>query len=116
MFASGVGHDRQDVMVGRHAAAAPCRTYRRDWRHGVWRPPDRRGARPKVHSCRLLATGVYGSLVPTHFVAHWQHTEPDDPIRIHEEVADDRTELRKAEEFRDERLVRAYSITDASGK
>jgi hypothetical protein len=37
-----------------------------------------------------------------------------DPVRIFEEVGDDRTELRKVEEFRDGRLVRAGSVTDAA--
>jgi hypothetical protein len=53
-------------------------------------------------------------VVPTHFIIHWHHSAPDDPIRIFEEVDDDRTELRKVEEFRDGRLVRVDSVTDAA--
>jgi Domain of unknown function (DUF6881) len=56
----------------------------------------------------------YRSCVPSHFVAHWNHIAPDDPIRLYEELADDRTELRKVEEFRDGRLIRADSVTDAT--
>jgi hypothetical protein len=56
----------------------------------------------------------YRLLVPTHFVAHWQHDNEDDPVRIFEEVDDDRFETRKVEEFRDGRLVRADSGTDAA--
>jgi hypothetical protein len=52
--------------------------------------------------------------MPTHFVAHWHHDNPDDPVRIFEEVADDRAELRKVEKFRDGRLVRADSVTNAT--
>jgi hypothetical protein len=52
--------------------------------------------------------------VPSHFVAHWHHNAPDDPIRLYEELADDRTELRKVEELRDGRLIRADSVTDAA--
>jgi hypothetical protein len=52
--------------------------------------------------------------VPTHFVANWDHNDPDDPVRIFEEVGDDGTELRKVEEFRDGRLVRADSVRDAA--
>lgn len=51
-------------------------------------------------------------VVPSFFIAHWHHEEPDDPIRIYEEVGDDRTELRKIEEFRDGTLARADSIND----
>jgi hypothetical protein len=51
--------------------------------------------------------------VPSHFVAHWHHDASDDPIRIYEEVTDDPFELRKVEEFRYGRLLRADSITDA---
>lgn len=52
--------------------------------------------------------------MPTHFIAHWHHDESDDPVRIYEEVAEDRTELRKVEEFRDGRFVRANSVTEAA--
>lgn len=51
-------------------------------------------------------------LVPTHFIAHWHHDVREDPIRIYEEVGDDRTELRKIEEFRDGTLVRTASMND----
>lgn len=51
-------------------------------------------------------------VVPIHFIAHWHHDVREDPIRIYEEVGDDRTELRKIEEFRDGTLVRADSIND----
>ncbi|WP_157749536.1 hypothetical protein [Jatrophihabitans sp. GAS493] len=50
--------------------------------------------------------------MPVHFIAHWHHDDPNDPIRIYEEVGDDRTELRKVEEFRDGTLARADSIND----
>jgi len=50
--------------------------------------------------------------MPSHFVATWHHEDPDDPIRIYEEIGDDRMELRKVEEFRDGRLIRADSIND----
>ena len=50
--------------------------------------------------------------MPTHFLATWHHEDPHDPIRLYEEVGDDRMELRKVEEFRDGRLVRADPIGD----
>lgn len=56
----------------------------------------------------------YRCRVLIHFVAHWHHDNADDPVRIFEEVGEDRFEVRKVEEFRDGRLVRANSVTDAA--
>jgi hypothetical protein len=41
--------------------------------------------------------------VVTYSMANWQHDDPDDPVRIYEEVSDERYELRKIEEFADGR-------------
>ncbi len=48
--------------------------------------------------------------VVTYFLANWQHDDPDDPVRIYEEVSDERYELRKIEEFADGRLIRSGGL------
>ena len=72
--------------------------------------------RGELHPLRLLSrerhVRSYRSTVRTHFVADWHHDNPNDPIRIYEEVSDDRQELRKVEQFRDGRLIRTDSIND----
>lgn len=35
----------------------------------------------------------------SHFQVRWHHDDPDDPVRIYEELSDERYELRKVEEF-----------------
>ena len=50
--------------------------------------------------------------MPSHFLAHWHHDLGDEPIRLYEELDDDRKELRKIEEFGDGRLVRTDSFND----
>lgn len=46
----------------------------------------------------------------THFQVRWDHDDPDDPVRIYEELSDERYELRKVEEFADGRLIRSDRI------
>ena len=46
----------------------------------------------------------------THFQVRWHHDHPDDPVRIYEELSDERYELRKVEEFADGRLIRSDRI------
>jgi len=48
--------------------------------------------------------------VTTYFQVRWHHEDPDDPVRIYEELSGERYELRKIEEFADGRLIRSDRI------
>jgi hypothetical protein len=48
--------------------------------------------------------------VVSHFQVRWHHDNPDDPVRIYEELSDERYELRKVEEFADGKLARCDRI------
>ena len=48
--------------------------------------------------------------VVTYFQVRWHHDNPGDPVRIYEELSDERYELRKVEEFADGRLIRSDRI------
>jgi hypothetical protein len=50
--------------------------------------------------------------VVSHFACRWDHDFPEEPIHLYEEIDEARMEVRKVEEFRDGRLVRADSIND----
>lgn len=54
-------------------------------------------------------------LVARYFAVRWHHDEPDDPVRIFEELDEERFETRKVEEFADGRLLRTDRIAPESG-
>lgn len=51
-------------------------------------------------------------MVPTYFACQWHHDSPDDPVLLYEELNDERMELRKVEEFRDGRRLRADRVDE----
>jgi hypothetical protein len=52
--------------------------------------------------------------VETHVQVCWHHDDPGDPLRIGEQLSDERYELGKAAEFADGRLIRSDRITPGS--
>jgi len=50
--------------------------------------------------------------VISHFACRWDHDLLDEPIRVYEEIDERRMEVRKVEEYRDGRLVRADTVND----
>ena len=50
----------------------------------------------------------------SHFACRWDHSSPDEPIRLYEEIDEQRMEVRKVEEFRDGRLIRTDTINDSN--